>query len=64
MDVADMVVDKPLILTDKSQLLRASGSADWTTRQLTLEFYSVNVDKKKQASHARCIVKLVIVKPG
>ena len=52
-----MVVDKPLIYTGKSHLLRVSGSADWTTRQTTLEFYSVNADGKKQASHARCTVK-------
>lgn len=57
MDVADMVVDKTLIYTGKSQLLRASGSADWTTQRLILEFYSVNADRKKQASHARCTVK-------
>ena len=57
MDVADMVIDKTLIYTGKSQLLRASGSADWTTRRLTLEFYSVNADRKKQTSHARCTVK-------
>ena len=52
-----MVVDKPLIHTGESQLLRASGSADWTIQRLNLEFYSVNADRKKQASHAKCTVK-------
>ena len=57
MDVADMVVDKTLITTGSSQLLRASGTADWNTRRLTLEFYTVNADRKKLASHAKCTVK-------
>lgn len=52
-----MVVDKPLIYTGNSQLLRASGYADWTTQRLILEFYTVNADRKKQISHARCAVK-------
>lgn len=58
MDVADMVVDKPLIATPGiSQLLRASGSADWNTRRLTLQFHSVNADGKTLAVHAKCTVR-------
>ncbi len=52
-----MVVDKPLIYTGSSLLLRASGAADWNTQRLTLEFYSVNADGKKLAGHAKCTVK-------
>ena len=58
MDVGDMVVDKTLITTaGTSQLLRASGSADWNTRRLTLQFYIVNADGRTIANHAKCMVR-------
>ena len=57
MDVGDMIIDKPLIYTGSSLILRASGSADWSSRQMTVEFYTVNADKKKIANHAKCTVK-------
>ena len=57
MDVSDMVVDKTLIATGSTQLLRASGTADWSTRRLTVEFYTVNADRKKLLSHAKCTVR-------
>lgn len=57
-DVADMKVGKPLIATGSGpQLLRVSASADWTTQEAKLCFYSVNASGKKTAEHANCIVR-------
>ena len=57
MAVADMVVEKPLIATGKgAQLFRASASADWHSRQVTIHIYSVTTAGKKITDHANCKV--------
>lgn len=58
MDVSEMAVNKPLIATGSGpQLFRASASADWNARRLSMNFYSVMADGKKIADHAKCTVK-------
>ncbi|KAK4692542.1 hypothetical protein P7C71_g4683, partial [Lecanoromycetidae sp. Uapishka_2] len=57
MAVSDMVVEKPLIATGKgAQLFRASASADWKSRQVTIHIYSVTAEGKKTTDHAHCKV--------
>lgn len=57
MAVSDMVVEKPLIATGKgAQLFRASASADWKSRQVTIQIYSVTAAGKKITDHANCKV--------
>ena len=60
-DVSTMKVDKPLIaLPEKSsQLLRISATANWSSNNIALAFYSVNDAGKKTANHATCQVKVV-----
>lgn len=59
LDVADMLVPKPLIYKNAGpQLLRISAAAEWSTKQVSLQFYSVNSEGKKIADHATCVVKL------
>lgn len=55
MAVSDMVVAKPLIATGKgAQLFRATATADWNTRQVTIIIYSVTTAGKKITDHANC----------
>ena len=58
MDVSNMKVNKPLIATGNGpQLFRTSASADWKTRCVLINIYSVTIDGKKTTDHANCIVK-------
>lgn len=55
MAVSDMLVEKPLIATGKGpQLFRASASADWKSRQVTMHIYSVTAEGRKTTDHAHC----------
>lgn len=57
MAVTDMVVAKPLIATGKgAQLFRATATADWKSRQVTIGIYSVTTTGKKIFDHATCKV--------
>ncbi|GAB7355309.1 hypothetical protein MBLNU459_g5843t1 [Dothideomycetes sp. NU459] len=58
LDVAEMVVDKPLIATGGRQLFRASAHADWSAKTIAIAYYSVSADGKKTVDHAHCTVKL------
>lgn len=58
MNVSDMNVKKPLIVTGNGpQLFRASASADWNVQRVLIDFYSVIADGKKTIDHATCAVK-------
>ena len=57
MNVSNMMVMKPLIATgNSSQLFRASASADWKTRSLSISIYSVTSEGTKTIDHACCVV--------
>jgi naphtho-gamma-pyrone polyketide synthase len=59
LDVADMAVPKPLIYKNAGpQLFRAAATADWDTRQVSMQIYSVTPEGKKITDHASCIIKL------
>ncbi|KAH8702107.1 conidial pigment polyketide synthase PksP/Alb1 [Talaromyces proteolyticus] len=59
LDVADMVVPKPLIYKNAGpQLLRIATTADWVSGKMSVQYYSVNSDGKKMLDHASCTVKL------
>jgi naphtho-gamma-pyrone polyketide synthase len=60
LNVCKMKVEKPLISNPSSgmQLLRVSASVDWSTRILSLAFYSMNAQGKKVADHATCQVRI------
>lgn len=58
MNVCDMKVEKPLIIGDKEhQPLRIAGSANFSTREVSFTYYSVNDEGKKTVTHASCGVK-------
>ena len=58
MAVTDMVVAKPLIATGiGAQLFRAHASADWRSRRIKIDIYSVDSDGKKTTDHASCTVE-------
>ena len=60
LDVGDMKVERPLIAVPNSgaQLLRVSASADWSTKVVSLAFYSINAHGRKIADHATCQVRI------
>jgi naphtho-gamma-pyrone polyketide synthase len=60
LDVCKMKVEKPLISNPANgvQLLRVSASANWSTRILSLAFYSMNSQGRKVADHATCQVHI------
>lgn len=60
LDVCKMKVDKPLISNPANgvQLLRVSASANWSSRILSLAFYSMNAQGRKVADHATCQVHI------
>lgn len=57
MNCSNMVVEKPLIATGASQMLRIDTTADMSRGTCNLSFYSVNDQGKKTIEHARCQVK-------
>lgn len=58
MAVSNMVVENPLIGSDKGpQLFRASATADWKAREARVHIYSVNQNGQKTVSHANCTVQ-------
>ncbi|KAL6716883.1 hypothetical protein ACLMJK_004795 [Lecanora helva] len=61
LNVADMKVERPLIAVSGShQVLRVSASASWKDNVISLSFSSTNVQGRKVADHAACIVKLTM----
>ena len=57
MAVSKMVVQNPLIATEQGpQLFRASATADWESRQVTIRLYSVTTEGKKLSDHAHCVI--------
>jgi naphtho-gamma-pyrone polyketide synthase len=58
LDVGTMKVERPLIADPNSgtQLLRVSASADWANKIISLAFYSINAQGRKNADHATCRV--------
>lgn len=58
MAISNMVVDKSLLANEKgAQLFRAAASADWKSRQVTMNFYSVTTDGKKTVDLANCVIE-------
>ncbi|KAL2012344.1 hypothetical protein VTN00DRAFT_5062 [Thermoascus crustaceus] len=59
LDVADMKVEKPLIALPNSgtQLLRASASADWSSKVVSIAFYSKDA-QGRETTHATCQVRI------
>ena len=58
-DVADMKVEKSFIaVSDSVQILRVSASAEWSTKVIVLNFYSVDAQGRKVADYATCKVKI------
>jgi naphtho-gamma-pyrone polyketide synthase len=58
MNVSHMIVAKSLIAAGNGpQLFRASAVADWSTKSVGLEIYSVNAVGEKTEEHAKCAVK-------
>lgn len=56
-NVADMVVDKPLIFNGSGkQRLRVSATADWVRKFTEVRYYSTTETGKKVADHAKCKV--------
>ena len=58
MDICNMSVTKPLLATNqKTQLLRASMTVDWTMAKAAVRFFSVTPEGKTITEHATCNVK-------
>ncbi|KAL2002415.1 hypothetical protein VTN02DRAFT_6839 [Thermoascus thermophilus] len=59
LEVADMKVEKPLIALPNSgtQLLCASASADWSSKVVSIAFYSKDAQGRKTA-HATCQARI------
>lgn len=59
-DVAEMLIEKPLIATGNGepQYLRVSATADWTDRTVSMRFFSVNAQSQTLADHAIGTVKI------
>jgi naphtho-gamma-pyrone polyketide synthase len=60
LDVRNMKVKKPLIAIPGGnvQLLRISASADWSSKAISLAFYSVNGQGRKMVDHAACQIRV------
>lgn len=60
LDVGEMKVEKPLIgVPDgRQQLLRVAASADWSSQTISMAFYSVNEQGRKNSDHAKCQVRI------
>ncbi|KAL9101302.1 MAG: hypothetical protein Q9163_003414 [Psora crenata] len=57
MAVSNMAVGKSLIATERgAQLFRASASADWKSRQVNIQIYSVTKTGEKTTDHANCVL--------
>jgi naphtho-gamma-pyrone polyketide synthase len=61
LDVGEMKVLRPLISDPNSstQLFRVSAVANWSTKVISITFYSVNPQGKKLGDHATCKVGIV-----
>ncbi|KAM3429287.1 hypothetical protein NHJ13734_008227 [Beauveria thailandica] len=58
-DVADMVVDKALVVKDNGpQLFRACVRFNWSTLSGDMEFFSVDSSGKRTVDHSHCVIEL------
>ena len=58
MNACDMRVEKPLLASEEGpQMFRVSGTYDSVAKMIKFDFFSVNADGKKLATHATCGVK-------
>ena len=56
-DIADMVLESALVAkADISQLMRVSGTIDWSQRSVFCEFFSVDATGKTTKKHAKCTI--------
>ncbi|KAL8725152.1 MAG: hypothetical protein Q9166_007527 [cf. Caloplaca sp. 2 TL-2023] len=60
LDCGAMSIQRPLIAQPDaaSQLLRVSANADWSKKEVSLSFFSVDTNARKLAAHASCMVKI------
>ncbi len=56
-DVANMVLESPRVAkAESSQLMRVSGKVDWSQRNVSCEFFSVDATGMTTRKHAKCTI--------
>lgn len=60
LDCGAMSIQRPLIAQPDttSQLLRVAANANWSKKEVCLNFFSVDANLRKLADHASCVVKI------